>query len=401
LIYTVDGGAQQTAALTNSTATVTLAGLTAGSHIVRANYSGDSNYAATTPTPVTLTVTSATSLAATVALTSVTPGNTAAQGQSFTLTYTVQGATGQPLPTGTLSYTVDGGAAQTAALTNAVATITLSGLAAGSHTVQANYSGDTNYGAAAASPVTLTVTAVTPPPVINPGGLVGAAGSSVSASPGGLASIYGTNLAGSTVYASATPLPTILGGVQVLVNGVAAPLIYVSPTQINFQIPYQTPTGTPLTIVVVNNGASGTPLTLTLPAAAPAIFTYQRTPTSTDPVILHANNTLVTPTAPAVPGEVLVIYATGVGQLNNAPATGAAAPISPLATTVATPIVTVGGSAAVVQFSGLTPTYVGLLQINIQLPSTLPAGTGTPPVLPLVVTYPGAASATVNLWVSQ
>ena len=172
-------------------------------------------------------------------------------------------------------------------------------------------------------------------------------------------------------------------------------------SQINFQIPYQTPTGTPLQIVVVTNGVLGPALSLTLPAAAPAIFTYQRTPTSTDPVILHANNTLVTPTSPAVPGEVLVIYATGVGQLNNAPATGAAAPTLPLATTVATPVITVGGSAASVQFSGLAPGYVGLLQINVQLPSTLPAGTGTPPTLPLSVTFPGAPAAVVNLWVSQ
>jgi uncharacterized protein (TIGR03437 family) len=391
----VDGGAKQTVALTNAAATITLPGLAGGKHTVLANYGGDNNYAATTPAPVTLTVSAS---AATIALTSVTPGNTAPQGQSFTLIFTVNGVTGQPTPTGSLSYTVDGGAAQTAALTTGVATVTLSGLAAGSHTVQASYSGDSNYGAVAATGVALFVTTV---PVINPGGLVGAAGATVSASPGGLASIFGTNLAPGIAFASAIPLPTTLGSVQVLVNGVAAPLIYVSPTQINFQIPYQTPTGTPLQIVVVTNGVSGPALSLTLPPAAPAIFTYQRTPTSTDPVILHANNTLVTPTSPAVPGEVLVIYATGVGQLNNAPATGAAAPTLPLATTVATPVITVGGSAASVQFSGLAPGYVGLLQINVQLPSTLPAGTGTPPTLPLSVTFPGAPAAVVNLWVSQ
>jgi len=342
-------------------------------------------------------------VAAAISLSGVTPGNTAPLGQAFALTYLVQGVAGGPVPTGSLAYTVDGGAKQTTPLTNATATnatatVTLTGLAAGSHSVQANYSGDSNYQAAAAAPVTLTVTTA---PVINPGGLVGAAGSGSGSAAGGLTSIFGTNLAPSTAFASAIPLPTTLGGVQVLVNGVAAPLLYVSPTQINFQLPYQTPTGTPVQIVVVSNGVTGPSITVTFGAAAPAIFTYQRTPTSTDPVILHADNTLVTPSSPAKAGEILVIYATGAGPLNNAPASGAAAPLSPLATTVATPVVTVGGSGSTVQFSGLAPNFVGLLQINIQLPATLPAGTGTPPTLPLVVTFPGAPSASVNLWVSQ
>jgi uncharacterized protein (TIGR03437 family) len=140
---------------------------------------------------------------------------------------------------------------------------------------------------------------------------------------------------------------------------------------------------------------------MTFSSAAPAVFTYQRTPNSTEPIITHADYTLVTPSAPVKGGEFLVIWATGAGQLNNAPASGAAASTFPLATTVATPVVTVGGSPATVTFSGLTPSVVGLLQINIQLPATLPAGTGATPSLPLVVTFPNASSAPVNLWVSQ
>ena len=59
------------------------------------------------------------------------------------------------------------------------------------------------------------------------------------------------------------------------------------------------------------------------------------------------------------------------------------------------------GQCPQVQFSGLTPGSVGLWQINIQLPATLPAGAGTPPTLPVVISFPGAVSTPVNLFVSH
>jgi uncharacterized protein (TIGR03437 family) len=151
--------------------------------------------------------------------------------------------------------------------------------------------------------------------------------------------------------------------------------------------------------VVVVNGVSGQPIMVTFSSYAPSVFLYPRTATSTDPVIVHANNTLVTPSSPAQPGEVLTIYGTGAGKLNHQPLDGMAAPASPPATTADTPTVTVGGAAATVPFSGLAPGFVGLLQINIQLPAVLPAVSGTTPTLPLVITFPGGASAPVNLWV--
>ena len=133
---------------------------------------------------------------------------------------------------------------------------------------------------------------------------------------------------------------------------------------------------------------------------APAVFTYQSLG-ATGPVIQHVDWTNVTPTSPAQPGEVLVIWATGAGAVNNQPADGAAAPSSPLATTASTPTITVGGNAATVQYSGLAPGEVGLLQINVQMPASLPAGAGAPPTLPLTVTFPGGSGATVNLWVNH
>jgi len=157
--------------------------------------------------------------------------------------------------------------------------------------------------------------------------------------------------------------------------------------------------GTPVQVAVVLNGTSSLPVMVQVSTYAPAVFGYYRVPTSTDPIIVHADNTLVTPTSPVKAGEVLTIYATGAGALNNAPLDGQAAPSSPAATTKSAPSVLVGTAAATVQFSGLTPASVGLLQINIQLPATLPAGTGTPHSLPLVIGFPGASSTPVNLWV--
>jgi uncharacterized protein (TIGR03437 family) len=244
-------------------------------------------------------------------------------------------------------------------------------------------------------------------PQIMPGGVVGAAGVNSGVAPGSLTSIYGTSLQGiisptsGAAFAMQIPLPVTLGGTQVLVNGAPAPLLYVSPGQINCQAPFETPVGTPVQVAIVSNGISSQPLMATFSNYAPSVFLYPRTATSNDPVITHANNTLVTPTSPAQPGEVLVIYASGAGKLNNQPLDGAGAPASPPATTVDKPTVTVGGSAAAVQFSGLTPGFVGLLQINVQMPTVFPASTATPPSLPLVITFPGGVSAPVGLWVQQ
>jgi len=396
--YTVDGGAAQTATLNNGTATVTFAGLAVGAHAVLNSYGGDGNYLATTPAPLTLTIMKASSQLKV----SISPGNTVLQGQNFTLNFTAAGTGATAAPTGTVSCTVDGGATpQTATLTAGSASLTLAGLAVGTHTVACTYGGDTNYPAAAAASITLTVQQAAP--AINAGGVVSAAGTNGGVSPGGLMSLFGNNLQGSTssgaANALAEPLPITLGGTQVLVNGVSAPLLYVAPGQINCQAPHETPVGTPVQLAVVTNGISSLPLMVTFSTYAPTVFLYPRTATSTDPVITHANGTLVTPTSPAQPGEVLVIYGTGAGKLNNQPLDGAGAPTSPPATTVATPTVTLGGAAVTVSFSGLAPGFVGLLQINIQMPVVFPATTSTPPSLPLVITFPGGVSAPVNLWV--
>jgi uncharacterized protein (TIGR03437 family) len=239
-------------------------------------------------------------------------------------------------------------------------------------------------------------TGITPaavPPQISPGGIVNGASFKAPLARCGLATLFGTNLADTPASATLLPLPTTLGGTQVLVNGIAAPLFYVSPGQINFQVPCEAPLNGAVGVYVASSGGNSPAQSPTIAPYAPGVFTYARTATAVDPIIVHLDNSLVTPDKPANPGEVLIVYATGVGNLNHLPVTGAASPASPLAAAVDLPSVTVGSAAASVSFAGLTPGMVGLVQINTQLPSTFPAGSS----LPLVVSFAGAASPAVNL----
>ncbi|MEX2302154.1 MAG: M36 family metallopeptidase [Bryobacterales bacterium] len=224
--------------------------------------------------------------------------------------------------------------------------------------------------------VTLTVTINmegSVAPTISNGGVVHAASYLPKLAPGGIATLFGANLALETAQASSVPLPRELGGVRVLVNGVAAPLFYVSPGQINFQTPFETAPGV-AGVTVERDGVPSALVGTAVQADSPGIFTYQRTPEIADPVVVHADGAVVSPQNPARPGEVVVIYATGVGSLTNRPATGEGAPAEPFAISAVETDVMVGNLSANVLFAGLTPGYVGLLQINVQLPDVLPPG---------------------------
>lgn len=201
-----------------------------------------------------------------------------------------------------------------------------------------------------------------------------AAGSVV---PGSIATIFGTNLTGSTGIhlASSLPLPSSLEDVQVRVNGTAAPLFAVDNVngqqQINFQVPWEVSGTGQTTLQVVNNGSVGSALQTPVLAAQPGIFSYSQGG-QTFGAILHANYQLADISHPAVPGEVVLIFTTGLGNTSSHPATGAVA-AGAAATTVA-PTVTIGNTKAAVSYSGLAPGFVGLYQINVTVPSGLESG---------------------------
>ena len=195
---------------------------------------------------------------------------------------------------------------------------------------------------------------------------------------GAIATIFGTDLADETGFADAIPLPRTLAGAQVLVGGFTAPLYYASPLQINFQVPFEAPLGVAVPVQVVRNGVAGPESFMLIRENSFGVFLYDRLPGVRDAIIVHADGQLVTPSNPARTGEVLVVYGTGTGGIENPPPTGAASRVEPLAVSRTLPEVILSGntsaSAVAVQFMGMTPEFVGLVQLNIQLPTTRPPG---------------------------
>lgn len=215
-------------------------------------------------------------------------------------------------------------------------------------------------------------------PTISNNGLVnGASFVSGGLVPGEIATAFGSDLTtGSGInLASSLPLPTQLLGVQVLVNGTAAPIFAVDNVaglqQINFQAPFGL-AGPTATVQVVDNGAVGNTITAPVIAAQPGIFTYT-VGSSAFGAILHPNSPQLADTGhPAAAGETVVIFCTGLGVVAPTPPDGQAAPGA--ASTIATATVTIGGVSAPVAYSGLAPGFVGLYQVNAQVPSGLSSG---------------------------
>jgi uncharacterized protein (TIGR03437 family) len=231
-----------------------------------------------------------------------------------------------------------------------------------------------------------------PRPLIYQGGVADAARGFRLVAPGGIASLYGQDLAGTVAQAGGTPLPTILDGVQVLVNGMPAPLFFISSTQINFQIPFEITPGAVLQVVVVRNGVQSPPVTVQSAQYAPAVFTN---PSTGDPIVQrHPDYAVITRQNPAKADDVLIIYLTGVGGLTAPPATGAPARSNPLSTSLAPPAVTLGGTVLTVYSAALSPAFVGLAQVAVQMPAVLDTAASA---MPLVIKFGENESQAVNL----
>jgi uncharacterized protein (TIGR03437 family) len=193
--------------------------------------------------------------------------------------------------------------------------------------------------------------------------------------PGMMASLFGSNLAPREGRATSLPLPATLEGVSVTVNDVPAPLLYVSPGQVNIQVPFGL-TGNTARVVLANSAARTGGVTVLLASTSPGIISYADAVSPNRGIIVHGDYSLVTPQNPARPGETVVIYLTGLGELRPAVATGAANPVSPLATAVDGRIqVLFGGEAATsAPFIGGAPLFAGLNQINVVIPSAVSSG---------------------------
>jgi uncharacterized protein (TIGR03437 family) len=222
----------------------------------------------------------------------------------------------------------------------------------------------------------LAETPVFAPRVIAPGGIASAVGGAPPAR-GSLVSVYGSNLTSTDgiVVATGFPLPLTLGGMSLLVNGAQAPLLALTPWQINAQLPADA-AGANTTFQVKYAAGQSNIITATVEPLAPAVFSFvasdSRGGSYFQAAAYHAETaTPADAVNPAAPGEVLEMYATGLGPTNPPVTAGIAAPSNPPATTAVTPEVFVGAVQAQVLFSGLAPGLAGVYQINIAVPATL------------------------------
>jgi uncharacterized protein (TIGR03437 family) len=208
--------------------------------------------------------------------------------------------------------------------------------------------------------------------------------------PGSLIALFGSRLAPITAGPAPVPLPLALADVSVTINGLAAPLLYVSPTLIDAQVPAGIPPGQ-AAMVVRTGGVASQPVSIAVRRTAPGIFTDS----NGQAVVLNADGSANSPQNGAAAGTTVSLFLTGVGPVDLAIDDGAAPPDGmPVHATL--PVsVTINTVPATVMFAGLAPHAAGLARIDLKVPA-LAGGSH-----PLTVTIGGAASNTARISISQ
>ena len=217
--------------------------------------------------------------------------------------------------------------------------------------------------------------------------------------PGGIASIFGVGLSVVTDIEGATtdPLPDQIADVTVFVNNVPAPLYTVAfsnnEDQINFQVPYETPVGLAangqgVTVDVYSNNVLVSSTVVDSYTEDPGVFIYDQSNIEFAIAVHVSDFSLITTTNPAAPGEYIVLYTTGLGPLTINIPDGQGAPSDTLAYTADPFTATIDGQSCGVPpvpvdtcsvlFSGLAPGFVGLYQLNLQMPNSTFSGPNVP-----------------------
>ena len=207
--------------------------------------------------------------------------------------------------------------------------------------------------------------------------------------PNTIATLYGKNLAyGTQTLPGNSPVG---GDATVNISGYVAPLYYLSPTQINFLIPPNLLPG-PTTVQLVIDGLAGPPISVTLGATAPALFQLDQQ----NVIATRADWSLITPAAPAKPGDVVVLFATGLGHTVPPASYGELPSVpAPLAMLSDFEVLLDGNTVdpSDIAYAGVAPGFSGLYQINV----TLPAPTGANPEIRIAV---GAAVSVAGLHIA-
>jgi adhesin/invasin len=195
--------------------------------------------------------------------------------------------------------------------------------------------------------------------------------------------LFGTGLseAEGIVAASSVPLPTTLAGTSVWFGSKPAPILAAAKVngqeQLNVQAPAQSGQDEPPYLSPLIRIRRGRTLGLVFSDPYPVSLSAGIfVDAEGRPAVTHADFSLITASTPARPGETIVIFATGLGSAYPPVSDGYPAPASPLSQTSVVPQVSIGGQQVQVLFSGLTPGFVGVYQINVVVPA-LPAGEAT------------------------
>jgi uncharacterized protein (TIGR03437 family) len=386
------------------TVSVNPSGLSTGPHVgaITVSASGASNSPQTIS--VTLTVNAAPqpslSLSASQASFSFTLGGSVPASQAVNITNTGAGTLAWSAASNSSWLTVSptGGTGS--------GTLTLginpAGLTARTYTgaVTVTASGATN--SPAKISVTLTVNPVPASPVVVSAVVNAASWTGGTVAPGELVVIGGTMLGPSTgipgtVDPSTGKMVSQLAGTTVLFDGVPAPLLYTSGTQVNAIVPYEETGCTQATLQVQYQGVLSSSMTLPCATAAPGIFTFNASGAG-PAAAANQDGTFNGPSSPAAKGSYVTLYFTGGGQTNPAGVTGSITGTATLKWLTQTASVTVGGVAATVAFDGAAPTFVdGVLQLNIQLSANTPTGSALPVVITVgTVSSPNTATLAVQ-----
>jgi uncharacterized protein (TIGR03437 family) len=223
---------------------------------------------------------------------------------------------------------------------------------------------------------------------------------------GSLATLFGSGVASDTVTVSATTWPKTAANRQLVVNDdLQAPIYYIGPTQVNFQVPSNAPLGAVrLAVRTADTGELVAGGSFLVSSVGPGIFTANAQGTG-QAAVLNQDFTINSTSNPAPAGSIVSIYATGQGQVSPAVIDGTAAGSSPLSNTIAVPTtsgttclnsqpsmcVALGNGFGDVKYSGLAPGYIGLWQINVLIPQ------GATGAVPIRVVINGTPSNTVTI----
>jgi uncharacterized protein (TIGR03118 family) len=241
----------------------------------------------------------------------------------------------------------------------------------------------------------LAAPAVTSASLVNAASFAATTQANGAVAPGSMAALFGANLSTVVQTAITTPIPTSLGDTtSVSIGGFNAPLFFASNKQINLQVPFEVGAGT-ANIIVTRGGQVSATQAVTIAPASPGIFTTGQAGTGQG-AIVNTNFVLVNASAPATALDIVQVFCTGLGATTPSVPTGSVTPSANLTEPVvanATVTASVGGVPALVKFAGLASGYVGLYQVNVQIPTGVTVGSS----VPLILTVNGINSNTATL----